>query len=551
MRRPRRAGGRRAAALAAAVLTVGAAGSAGAAGALHAAERAAATAALDLRAAAVGRALDTTLGRYADTLHALTALAAAAPAAGADALLGTAVTALAAGRLPGAHEVYVLGPDRSVRAARPVDGSTPPPPRAPAGPPEVAAALTAARELGGPVVSAAHVLARDHALPPARRQNGFVLTAPVPSGTGGSGGWVVVTVRAGDLLDAALRDARVTGVAVTLSGAHGDVAGPAGGAAGARTVAVGPAGQGWRARVSPATDLLGPAQRWADTLALAAGGLGALLLAGLTLRLAGGRDAARRRAAAAERDAAAARAGLAARERELAGFAAVAGEELQAPLGAIAGYGDLLTDEHAADLGAARGVVDRIAAAARRGLALVDDLLAWSGTADPVVRTEPVDLERLAADVLAERVGGAGARPVVDLGELPVVLGDAELLRRLLDHLVGNALRYVPPGAAARVALRARELAGNRWRVEVADRGIGVPADRREEIFAPFRRTPAAGGYPGTGLGLAVARRITELHGGAIGVEPNPGGGSVFWFTVLGATGGDPAVALLGAAEGA
>ncbi|GAA3351604.1 hypothetical protein GCM10020358_81920 [Amorphoplanes nipponensis] len=73
------------------------------------------------------------------------------------------------------------------------------------------------------------------------------------------------------------------------------------------------------------------------------------------------------------------------------------------------------------------------------------------------------------------------------------------------------------------------------WRVEVADRGIGVPEEERTRIFAPFHRAPAAEGFPGTGLGLAVCRRIVALHGGELGVEPNPGGGSVFWFTVAAA----------------
>jgi signal transduction histidine kinase len=125
-----------------------------------------------------------------------------------------------------------------------------------------------------------------------------------------------------------------------------------------------------------------------------------------------------------------------------------------------------------------------------------------------------------------------GERPSIDVGDLPVVTADAELLGRVLDQLVGNAVRFVRHGTAARVTVSASELPSGWYCFEVADRGIGVPAAHGERIFAPFHRAPAAEGYPGSGLGLAVCKRIIALHGGEIGMRPNPGGGSVFWFTV-------------------
>jgi signal transduction histidine kinase len=125
-----------------------------------------------------------------------------------------------------------------------------------------------------------------------------------------------------------------------------------------------------------------------------------------------------------------------------------------------------------------------------------------------------------------------GERPSIDVGDLPLVTADPVLLRQVLDQLIGNAVRFVRHGTAARVTVGATEQADGWWRVEIADRAIGVPAEHRERIFAPFHRTPSAEGYPGIGLGLALCRRIVELHGGQIGVDTNPGGGSVFWFTV-------------------
>ncbi|WP_425322654.1 sensor histidine kinase [Actinoplanes ianthinogenes] len=73
--------------------------------------------------------------------------------------------------------------------------------------------------------------------------------------------------------------------------------------------------------------------------------------------------------------------------------------------------------------------------------------------------------------------------------------------------------------------------------VEIADRGIGIPAAERPRVFDAFHRCANSGGYPGTGLGLAICKRIVERHGGRIGADENPGGGSRFWFTLPGAAG--------------
>jgi signal transduction histidine kinase len=115
------------------------------------------------------------------------------------------------------------------------------------------------------------------------------------------------------------------------------------------------------------------------------------------------------------------------------------------------------------------------------------------------------------------------------------VLADAALLRQVLDQLVTNALRYVRRGSAARITVGAHRDDAGWWHIEVADRGIGVPEEHRNRIFAPFHRAPAAEGYPGNGLGLAICRRAMALHGGTVGVRTNPGGGSVFVLTIAGA----------------
>jgi signal transduction histidine kinase len=225
---------------------------------------------------------------------------------------------------------------------------------------------------------------------------------------------------------------------------------------------------------------------------------------------------------------------LRAREAELAGFATSAVDNLHPPLHTIASFTELLLDEVAPGLDAeVGGHLDVIGGAVRRMLVAVDELAAYATAGDAPLRLEPVEASMLALDVIADRLQGQSDGPEVEIGELPAVTADALLLRQVLDHLVGNAIRFVPPGTRARVTVDAREQDGGWWRIEVADRGIGVPAEQRERIFAPFHK--AAKGYPGAGLGLAVCARIVARHGGEIGAEANPGGGSVFWFSLAGA----------------
>jgi hypothetical protein len=106
------------------------------------------------------------------------------------------------------------------------------------------------------------------------------------------------------------------------------------------------------------------------------------------------------------------------------------------------------------------------------------------------------------------------------------------MLRHVVDNLIGNSLKYVQPGRVARVDVTAGPAPAGWTRIEVADRGIGIPDEDKPNIFESFHRAHTAAGYAGTGLGLAICRRIVERHGGAIGVADNPGGGTRFHFTL-------------------
>jgi signal transduction histidine kinase len=114
---------------------------------------------------------------------------------------------------------------------------------------------------------------------------------------------------------------------------------------------------------------------------------------------------------------------------------------------------------------------------------------------------------------------------------LPVVPGDATLLRQVLDNLIGNAIKYTAEGHQPYVRISSRP-EGDTVRIDVADRGIGIPEDQRDSVFTAFSRADGSEGYPGTGLGLAIVHRIVERHGGRTGVTDNPGGGTRIWFTL-------------------
>jgi signal transduction histidine kinase len=531
---------RRGIAVAAAVLTLGLGTGCAASTGLALAGQDAAADALALRTASVRSALDTTFQAYADTVHDLVAVA---PAGLHDAT----VARIAGERLPGAHQIMVVAPDHAVLAQQTVDGSTPFRSARLTPSAELSRAMELSRISGRLVTSPAHVLPADADLPPAHRQPAFELAAPVHDTT--FRGWVVVSVRAGDLLETSLRVAGVTGVSTVLAettpdGATHEVARWAQGGAGSGVpdrLDVALAGHAWQIFVQPTTAVVGAGRRAAAPLVLLAAILVSVLLAIVVVAL----DAARLRALGrARRSARERRAGLDRadraeralrdRETELTGFAVAAGENLHAPLHTIAGFTDLLLEDAAPHLDeASRGFLNRIGRSTRRMLTLVDELLAYTATGDAALHLEPVDTQRLALDAAAARMDGLdGERPSIDVGDLPLVTADSTLVRQVLDQLMGNAVRFVRHGTAARVTVGATEQADGWWRIEIADRGIGVPAEHRDRIFAPFHRTPSAEGYPGTGLGLALCRRIVELHGGRIGVDANPGGGSVFWFTV-------------------
>jgi signal transduction histidine kinase len=223
-------------------------------------------------------------------------------------------------------------------------------------------------------------------------------------------------------------------------------------------------------------------------------------------------------------------------ENDLAVFAGVVAHDLKAPLAVVRGHceaadEDLSCVSDAADV---RATLGRVVRAVDRMAALIDTLLAYATARDAPLKVERIQLGPLVEEVVHDRVSYRpdGEQPDLYVGPMPAVRADPAMLRHVLDNLVGNALKYVRPGATPRVDVTASPEPGGGVRIEVADRGIGIPDSDKPEVFETFHRSTEVAAYAGTGLGLAICKRIVERHGGTIGVADNPGGGTRFFFTL-------------------
>jgi signal transduction histidine kinase len=212
-------------------------------------------------------------------------------------------------------------------------------------------------------------------------------------------------------------------------------------------------------------------------------------------------------------------------EAELRSFADVVAHDLREPVTGIAHLVTLL--ERRADEPPSDDVLRLLRASTERARELIDGVLAYARAGE--LRRERVALERVVAEVaedLRPVLDAAGA--TLDVGEMPEVDGDPRQLRRVLQNLVGNAVKFrgsEPPRVEVSALADTEE-----WVVTVRDNGVGVDPDHAGRIFGMFAR--ANGAAEGTGIGLAVCRRVVEAHGGRIWVEPAEGGGSAFRFTL-------------------
>lgn len=217
---------------------------------------------------------------------------------------------------------------------------------------------------------------------------------------------------------------------------------------------------------------------------------------------------------------------------ELRRFTHVAAHDLQTPLRGIGGFAELLK-EHYADRLDRKGEewLERILNAALHMQALVRDLLTYSRIETQKPPTARVQMDQvLDQTVLLLESEIQDTAAVITRTKLPLIVGDATQLVQLLLNLLQNAIKY-RSAAAPRVQVAA-ERRGDEWVFSVTDNGIGIEPRYAERIFEMFERLHNAQEYQGTGIGLAICRRVVQRHGGDIWVESQPGQGSTFFFTL-------------------
>jgi PAS domain S-box-containing protein len=216
--------------------------------------------------------------------------------------------------------------------------------------------------------------------------------------------------------------------------------------------------------------------------------------------------------------------------KELENFAYIASHDLQEPLRKIQSFGDILITEEKENLSEfGKNCVNRMQNAAKRMRLLIDKLLQYSRIttkANPFKRTE---LESIISEVLKdleERIAKTGAQ--ICFENLPAVYADAIQMWQLFQNLISNALKYQPEGNIPVISLHSRELGDTFCEITVSDNGVGFDEKYINRIFEPFQRLHGRKEFEGSGMGLAICKKIAERHGGSITARSLPGKGSAF-----------------------
>ena len=225
---------------------------------------------------------------------------------------------------------------------------------------------------------------------------------------------------------------------------------------------------------------------------------------------------------------------LARSNAELERFAYVASHDLQEPLRMVSSYTQLLSRRYKGKLDSnADEFIAYAVDGASRMQKLINDLLALSRVGTQAQPSEPVDTGVTLRRVLSDLKGTIeAAEATVDSpGQMPTVLADGTQIGQLFQNLIGNALKFRGP-QPPRVEITVEPAEGNFWRFSFRDNGIGIEPQYFERIFVIFQRLHGKENYPGTGIGLAICKKIVERHGGHLRVESEPGQGANFLFTL-------------------
>ena len=224
---------------------------------------------------------------------------------------------------------------------------------------------------------------------------------------------------------------------------------------------------------------------------------------------------------------------LAALTKETNQFTYIITHDLQAPLRMVTGFLELLEKKYADKLDAgAKQYIDYAVKGSVKMRKLIFDLLEYSRLNTVVHEFEELSLGEVLKDV-NEKLEPVIVQTatIITADELPVVRGDKKLMEQLLMQLLDNAIKFRGE-ETPQISIRAHK-EGGFWKISVSDNGLGIDPAFSEKIFMIFRRLQTdEAKYPGTGTGLAICKKIAELHGGMTGVESAPGKGSTFWFSL-------------------
>ncbi|MGZ3725917.1 MAG: PAS domain-containing sensor histidine kinase [Pseudobdellovibrio sp.] len=225
--------------------------------------------------------------------------------------------------------------------------------------------------------------------------------------------------------------------------------------------------------------------------------------------------------------------------QELQDFASVAAHDLQEPLRKILSFSDRLQSKAKADLKPeAVDYLERIQSSAQRMRVLINDLLTYSRVTTKAQPFLPVDLNNIVTDVISDleiRLEQSGGK--IECAPLPTIEADATQMRQLFQNLVSNALKFTPPERKPLVQISAEllfstQLNQQACKITVTDNGIGFEEKYLDRIFTIFQRLHGRHEYEGTGIGLAVCRKITDRHSGILTATSRPDEGSSFIITL-------------------
>jgi signal transduction histidine kinase len=209
---------------------------------------------------------------------------------------------------------------------------------------------------------------------------------------------------------------------------------------------------------------------------------------------------------------------------QLAAFAGQVSHDLRNPLTAVTMSLQMIGEESGPDDDRAF-LVQRALGGAQRMQSLIDDLLAYARVGAELQRV-PVDFARVMSDVREDLAALLSSATVI-AGDLPTVTGDPVQLRAVLQNLVANAAKFTRAGQAPHIEVDGTRIKDG-WRIEVCDRGPGIPEDQKDRVFQPLARIDED--VEGSGIGLSTCRRIIEAHGGRIGLSNAAYGGTCAWF---------------------